>query len=82
VAAPLIIGYSFLLGMLHGILPDEHTWPSHSATPSGCERQAGMRAGLFFSAAFTVQRALLAQVSYFASLRCCQAGCQRDRSSA
>lgn len=66
-AAPLIVGYSFLLGMLHGILPDEHTWPiTFSYAIGGASGKAGMRAGLYFSAAFTVQRALLAQISYFA----------------
>ncbi|MFB3881575.1 MAG: sulfite exporter TauE/SafE family protein [Armatimonadota bacterium] len=66
-AAPLIIGYSFLLGMLHGILPDEHTWPiTFSYAIGGASGKAGMKAGLYFSAAFTVQRALLSQISYLA----------------
>lgn len=63
----LIIGYSFLLGLLHGILPDEHTWPiTFSYAVGGASGRAGLKAGLFFSAAFTVQRALLSQAAYFA----------------
>ncbi len=63
----LILGYSFVLGLLHGVLPDEHTWPiTFSYAIGGSSGKAGMKAGLFFSAAFTVQRALLSQVAYFA----------------
>lgn len=63
----VVLAYSFLLGLLHGILPDEHTWPiTFSYAVGGASGRAGMRAGLFFSAAFTLQRALLSQVSYFA----------------
>ena len=59
--------YSFLLGLLHGVLPDEHTWPiTFSYAIGGASGKAGMRAGFFFSAAFTVQRALLSQLSYLA----------------
>jgi hypothetical protein len=61
------ITYSFFFGMLHGILPDEHTWPItfSYAMGSGTGKE-GMRAGLLFSAAFTVQRMILAEVSYLA----------------
>jgi hypothetical protein len=61
------IVYSFFFGLLHGILPDEHTWPItfSYAVGSGTGRE-GMKAGLFFSAAFTVQRMILAEVSYLA----------------
>lgn len=59
--------YSFLLGLLHGVLPDEHTWPiTFSYAIGGASGKAGLRAGVYFSAAFTVQRALLSQVSYLA----------------
>jgi sulfite exporter TauE/SafE len=59
--------YSFFFGLLHGVLPDEHTWPItlSYALGSGTGRQ-GMKAGLYFSAAFTVQRMILAEVSYLA----------------
>jgi len=67
VSAALILGYSFLLGLLHGVLPDEHTWPiTFSYAIGGASGKAGLKAGLYFSAAFTVQRALLSQVAYFA----------------
>jgi sulfite exporter TauE/SafE len=59
--------YSFFFGLLHGVLPDEHTWPItfSYALGSGTGRQ-GMKAGLYFSAAFTVQRMILSEVSYLA----------------
>ncbi len=66
--SPLIaILYSFLFGVLHGILPDEHTWPItfSYAIGTGSGKQ-GMKAGLYFSLAFAVQRALMSELSYFA----------------
>ncbi|MCL4512144.1 MAG: hypothetical protein M1470_13975 [Bacteroidetes bacterium] len=59
--------YSFLFGLLHGVLPDEHTWPiTFSYAIGGASGREGMKAGLFFSAAFTVQRMLLSEVAYLA----------------
>jgi hypothetical protein len=59
--------YSFLFGLLHGILPDEHTWPiTFSYAIGGASGRDGMKAGLFFSAAFTLQRTLLSEVAYLA----------------
>ncbi len=59
--------YSFLFGLLHGVLPDEHTWPiTFSYAVGGATGREGMKAGLFFSAAFTAQRMLLAEVAYLA----------------
>ncbi len=59
--------YSFLFGLLHGILPDEHTWPiTFSYAIGGASGKEGMKAGLYFSAAFTVQRMLVAELSYLA----------------
>ncbi len=65
---PLVaLGYSFLFGLLHGILPDEHTWPiTFSYAIGSASGRQGMKAGLYFSAAFTLQRALLAEVAYLA----------------
>ncbi len=61
------LAYSFLFGLLHGILPDEHTWPiTFSYAIGGASGRQGMKAGLYFSAAFTVQRMLLAEVAYLA----------------
>lgn len=59
--------YSLIFGLLHGILPDEHTWPiTFSYAIGSASSRAGLKAGLFFSLAFTVQRALLSEVSYLA----------------
>lgn len=64
------LAYSFLFGLLHGILPDEHTWPitfSYAiGTGSGKE---GMKAALLFSAAFSFQRMILSELSYLALAR-------------
>jgi hypothetical protein len=63
----LALIYSFLFGLLHGILPDEHTWPiTFSYAIGGASGKEGMKAGLFFSAAFTMQRTLLSELSYLA----------------
>jgi hypothetical protein len=59
--------YSFFFGLLHGLLPDEHTWPiTLSYALGSATGREGMKAGLYFSAAFTVQRMILAEVSYLA----------------
>ncbi len=59
--------YSFLFGLLHGILPDEHTWPiTFSYAIGGASGTGGMKAGLYFSAAFTVQRMLVSELAYLA----------------
>jgi hypothetical protein len=61
------LAYSFLFGLLHGILPDEHTWPiTFSYAIGGASGKAGMKAGLYFSAAFTVQRMLISELAYLA----------------
>ncbi|HVA39745.1 MAG TPA: hypothetical protein VNF49_03720 [Candidatus Binataceae bacterium] len=62
-----ILGYCFLFGLMHGILPDEHTWPiTFSYAIGGGSGAQGMRAGIYFSAAFTVQRMLISELSYLA----------------
>ncbi len=59
--------YSFLFGLLHGILPDEHTWPiTFSYAIGGASGREGMKAGLYFSAAFTLQRAIISELAYLA----------------
>lgn len=64
---PEAAAYSFLFGLLHGILPDEHTWPiTFSYAIGGASGKRGMKAGLYFSSAFTVQRMLLAELSRLA----------------
>jgi len=61
------LSYSFFLGLLHGILPDEHTWPiTFSYAIGGASGKEGMKAGLYFSAAFTLQRMLISELAYFA----------------
>lgn len=58
---------SFLFGVLHGILPDEHTWPITFSYAIGAgSGRGGLKAGLLFSAAFTVQRALLSEAAKLA----------------
>jgi sulfite exporter TauE/SafE len=59
--------YSFFFGLLHGIVPDEHTWPiTFSYAIGGGSGREGMKAGLYFSGAFTVQHALLSETAYLA----------------
>jgi hypothetical protein len=59
--------YSFLFGLLHGVLPDEHTWPiTFSYAIGGASGREGIKAGLYFSAAFTLQRTLLSEAAYLA----------------
>jgi len=59
--------YSFFFGLLHGVLPDEHTWPiTLSYAIGGASGKEGMKAGFFFSAAFAVQRAIVSELAYLA----------------
>src|SRR5262249_14936164 len=56
---------AFLLGLVHGITPDEHTWPiTFSYAVGGYSTRRGLRAGLIFSAAFTVQAALASELAH------------------
>lgn len=58
---------AFFLGLIHGITPDEHTWPiTFSYSVGSYSSRGGMRAGLMFSLAFTVQRAIASEIAYFA----------------
>ncbi|MGC8495815.1 MAG: hypothetical protein ACP5MX_01230 [Candidatus Micrarchaeia archaeon] len=58
---------SFLLGIVHGITPDEHTWPiTFSYAVGSYSTKKGMKAGLIFSSGFTLQRAVLSEIAYFA----------------
>src|SRR5437870_4138075 len=62
----LLMG-SLSLGMLHGIIPDEHTWPiTFSYSAGSATGRGGMLSGMFFASAFTLQRAIMAQLVYFA----------------
>ncbi len=55
------------LGMLHGVIPDEHTWPiTFSYSVGAATGKGGMKAGAFFSLAFTIQRSVMSVIIYFA----------------
>ena len=57
----------FSLGMLHGVVPDEHTWPiTFSYSVGAATGRGGILSGIFFALAFTVQRSIMAQLVYFA----------------
>jgi sulfite exporter TauE/SafE len=57
---------AFLLGLVHGVTPDEHTWPIvFSYAIGGYSTWRGLRAGLIFSLAFTAQQAFASQLAYF-----------------
>ncbi len=56
---------ALLLGLVHGITPDEHTWPiTFSYAIGSYSTKRGLRAGLIFSLAFTVQQALASELAY------------------
>jgi len=56
---------ALVLGMLHGITPDEHTWPiTFSYAVGSYSTKGGLRAGLLFSLAFAVQRAFTSELAY------------------
>jgi len=58
---------AFLLGIVHGITPDEHTWPiTFSYAVGTTSRKGGAKAGLIFSTGFTIQRALMSEIAFFA----------------
>ena len=56
---------ALLLGLVHGITPDEHTWPiTFSYAVGGYSTRRGLRAGLIFSAAFTAQQCLASELAH------------------
>lgn len=58
---------AFILGIIHGFTPDEHTWPiTFSYSIGSYSTKGGFKTGLLFSLAFTFQRALASELSYFA----------------
>lgn len=60
-----ILIISFLLGMLHGATPDEHTWPiTFSYAVGKYSTRGGMKAGFLFSLGFTIQRSFLTTLGY------------------
>lgn len=62
---PILLGLGFLLGLLHGATPDEHTWPiTFSYSVGSYSSRGGMRAGLVFSSGFTIQRSILTVLGF------------------
>lgn len=60
-----ILLISLFLGMLHGITPDEHTWPiTFSYAVGEYSTRGGAKAGFLFSLGFTIQRAFLTTLGY------------------
>lgn len=58
---------SYLLGIVHGITPDEHTWPiTFSYAVGSYSTKGGAKAGMIFSGGFTVQRAIMSELAAFA----------------
>lgn len=58
---------SYLLGIVHGITPDEHTWPiTFSYSVGSYSTKGGAKAGLIFSSGFTIQRAILSELAALA----------------
>ena len=56
---------AWLLGLVHGVVPDEHTWPiTFSYAIGGHSGRKGLRAGLLFSLSFTVQRAIASELAW------------------
>ncbi len=60
-----IVLISYVLGLMHGATPDEHTWPiTFSYAIGSYSTKGGMKAGFLFSLGFTLQRALLTTLGY------------------
>ena len=56
---------AFLLGLVHGITPDEHTWPiTFSYAVGSYSTRRGLRAGLVFSLAFAAQQAFASELAH------------------
>lgn len=60
-----VIALGFILGLLHGATPDEHTWPiTFSYAVGSFSTLGGMKSGFVFSAGFTIQRAILTTLAF------------------
>ena len=60
-----IILIAFILGLMHGITPDEHTWPiTFSYSIGSYSTKGGMKSGFIFYSGFTVQRAILTTLGF------------------
>ena len=61
---------ALLLGVVHGVTPDEHTWPiTFSYAIGSYSTRRGLAAGLMFSASFTLQRAIASELAYLSLAR-------------
>jgi len=62
---PTILALGFILGIMHGATPDEHTWPiTFSYSVGSYSSRGGMKAGFVFSAGFTLQRSILTALGF------------------
>ena len=60
-----ILLFSFVLGIIHGATPDEHTWPiTFSYSIGSYSTRGGYRSGLAFSLSFTLQRAIASELAF------------------
>jgi hypothetical protein len=60
-----ILAIAFILGTLHGITPDEHTWPiTFSYSVGSYSTRGGMKSGFVFSLGFMSQRAVLTTLGF------------------
>lgn len=65
-----IVLTAFLLGIVHGITPDEHTWPiTFSYAIGSYSTRRGLLSGVVFSASFTLQRMIGCVLAYLALAR-------------
>jgi sulfite exporter TauE/SafE len=56
---------AFVLGVVHGITPDEHTWPiTFSYAIGSYSTKGGAKAGFLFSLGFTAQRAVISELAF------------------
>lgn len=61
----VILLFAFILGVLHGITPDEHTWPiTFSYSVGSYSTKGGMKAGFTFSLGFIIQRSILTTLGF------------------
>ena len=62
---PAALITALLLGIIHGVVPDEHTWPiTFSYAVGSYSTRGGLRAGLLFSLTFTLQRAIACELAW------------------
>ncbi len=60
-----ILAIAFILGMLHGVTPDEHTWPiTFSYSIGSYSTRGGMKSGFMFSLGFMSQRSVLTTLGF------------------